>query len=234
MRGKLFRILPLAAALICTGSILLGAGCGSGGGSRFRYIQASTGSAGAAVDVDVDNNKVLTAIGFGAAGTYQRISSGSRQFEIFLTGTTTNPFFNGSVPINKGDNTVISDNQFSQMAVNVFSDDNVVPVSGNIKLKFIHAAPSAGAVDIYVITPNTGIAGISPQLSGLTYTKNNEISSLAAGNYQVIMTQSGTQNPISGLDITYTWSAGQVRTIVILDNTNGGAPYSQLVLSDVN
>lgn len=233
MRGKLFRILPLAAALICTGSILLAAGCGSGG-SRFRYIQAATGSAGSAVDVDVDNNKVLTAVGFGAAGTYQSISSGSHTFEIFLTGTTTNPFFNASVPVNKGDNTIISDNEFSQMAMNVFQDDNIVPASGNIKLKFIHVAPTAGAVDIYIISPGTGISGLSPQLSGLVYAKNNEISSLVAGNYEVIMTQSGTQNPISGLDITYTWTAGQVRTIVILDNTNGGAPYGQLVLSDVN
>jgi hypothetical protein len=233
MRGKLFRILPLAAVLICTGSILLAAGCGSGGGSRFRFIQGATGSAGSAVDVDVDNNKVLTAISFGTAGTYQRISSGSRQFEIFLTGTTTNPFFNGSVPISKGDNTVISNGSFSQMAMNVFSDDNVVPASGNIKLKFIDAAPSAGAIDIYVITPNTGIGGLSPQLANLQFGKNNEISSLAAGNYEVIMTQSGTQNTIPGLDNIYTWTAGQVRTIVILD-TNGGGGFSQLALSDVN
>lgn len=233
MRGKLFRILPLVAALLCAGSILLAAGCGSGG-SRFRFVQAATGSAGSAVDVDVDNNKVLTAVSFGTAGTYNSISSGSHQFEIFLTATTTNPFFNASVPINKGDNTVISDGLFSQMGMNVFQDDNVVPASGNIKLKFIHAAPTAGAVDIYVISPGTGIGGLSPQLSGLTYQHNNEISSLAAGNYEVIMTQSGTQNPISGLDITYTWTAGQVRTIVVLDNTNGGAPYNQLVLSDVN
>jgi hypothetical protein len=233
MRGKLFRILPLAAVLICAGSILLAAGCGSGG-SRFRYIQASTGAQSQAVDLDVDNNKVLTAVGFGTAGTYQGISSGSHLFEVFLTGTTTNPFFNASFSVNKGDNTIVSNGPFSQMAMNVFSDDNVVPASGNVKLKFIHVAPSAGSVDIYVISPGTGIGGLSPQLSGLIYQHNNEISSITAGSYEVIMTQAGTQNPISGLDITYTWTAGQVRTIVILDSPSGGSPFSQLVLSDVN
>jgi|SRR5579862_1870518 hypothetical protein len=233
MRGKLFRILPLAAVLICVGSILLTVGCGSGG-SRFRYIQASTGSQGQAVDLDVDNNKVLTAVSYGTAGTYQGISSGTHLFEVFLTATTTNPFFNGSVPVNKGDNTIVSNGPFSQMAMNVFQDDNVVPASGNIKLKFIHVAPTAGAVDIYVISPNTGIGGLSPQLSNLTYQHNNEISSITAGNYEVIMTQAGTQNPIPGLDLSYTWTAGQVRTIVILDSPTGGAPYNQLVLSDVN
>lgn len=232
MRGKLFRILPLAAVLIGVGSILLAAGCGSGN-SRFRYIQGSTGSQGTAVDLYIDNNKVLTSVSFGTAGAYQSISSGTHLFDVYLTGTTTNPFFNASFGVNKGDNTIISNGNFSQMAMNVFQDDNVVPASGNIKLKFIDVAQSAGAVDIYVITPNSGIGGLSPQLTGLTYQHNNEISSITAGSYEVIMTQSGTQNPIPGLDVTYTWTAGQVRTIVILD-PNGGGAFSQLVLSDVN
>jgi hypothetical protein len=233
MRGKLFRILPLAAVLICVGSILLATGCGSGN-SRFRFIQGSTGSQGTAVDLFIDNNKVLTAVGYGSAGAYQHISSGNHLFDVYVTGTTTNPFFNASFGVNKGDNTIISNGNFSQMAMNVFPDDNVVPASGNVKLKFIHVAPTAGSVDIYVISPGTGIGGLSPQLSNLTFQGHNEISSIAAGNYEVIMTQSGTQNPIPGLDITYTWTAGQVRTIVILDSSQGGAPYSQLVLSDVN
>ena len=232
MRGKLFRILPLAAVLICVGSILLAAGCGSGN-SRFRYIQGSTGSQSQAVDLYIDNNKKLTSVSFGTAGAYQSISSGNHLFDVYLAGTTTNPFFNASFGVNKGDNTIISNGNFSQMAMNVFQDDNVVPASGNIKLKFIDVAQSAGAVDIYVITPNSGIGGLSPQLSGLTYQHNNEISSITAGSYEVIMTQSGTQNPIPGLDVTYTWTTGQVRTIVILD-PNGGGAFSQLVLSDVN
>jgi hypothetical protein len=234
MRGKLFRILPLGVVLIALGSFLLAAGCGRGGGSRFRFVQAATGSPQTTVDVDVDNNKVLTAVAYGSAATYQNISSGSRTFDLFLTGTTTNPFFNGSVPINKGDNTVVSTGTFSQMGMHVFSDDNVAPTSGSIKLKFIHVAPSAGNIDIYVITPGTGIGGLSPQLSNLSYTNAAGPMTPSAGNYEVVMTQTGTQNPVPGLDVSYTWTAGQVRTIMILDNTAGGAPYQQLVLADAN
>jgi hypothetical protein len=36
------------------------------------------------------------------------------------------------------------------------------------------------------------------------------------------------------LDIQYTWTEGQVRTIEILDSSTGGAPYNQLVLTDAN
>jgi hypothetical protein len=58
--------------------------------------------------------------------------------------------------------------------------------------------------------------------------------SLTAANYEVVMTQAGTQNPIQGLDSTYTLTAGQVRTIVILDNAAGGGQYRQLLLNDLN
>ena len=101
-------------------------------------------------------------------------------------------------------------------------------------LKFIHVAPDAGSIDIYVITPGSGIAGLSPQLSNLTYTNAAGPMTPSAGNYEVVMTQSGTQNPVPGLDVTYTWTAGQVRTIMILDNVAGGAPFQQLVLADAN
>jgi hypothetical protein len=34
--------------------------------------------------------------------------------------------------------------------------------------------------------------------------------------------------------VNYTWTAGQVRTIMILENAAGGAPFQQLVLADAN
>jgi hypothetical protein len=234
MKGKLFKILPLGAALIGVGFFLLAMGCSNGSSARFRFVQASTGSPGTSLDLDVDNNKQLTAVAYGSAAAYQKISAGSHTFELFLTATTTNPFFNGSVPVNKGDNTIVSTGTFSTMGMHVFSDDNTVPTSGDIKLKFIHVAPTAGTIDVYVVTPGGGIGGLSPQLSSLSYTNSAGPLNISAGNYEVVMTQSGTQNPISGLDVTYTWTAGQVRTLVVLDNSAGGAPYSQLVLADAN
>jgi hypothetical protein len=39
---------------------------------------------------------------------------------------------------------------------------------------------------------------------------------------------------ISGLSVSYTLTGGQVRTIVIIDSAQGGAPYNQLVLNDLN
>lgn len=237
MKGRLFRILPLGAALICIAAALLAVGCGSTS-SRFRYVQAAT-VAPSAVDVEIDSKTVLTDIGFGQSPTYQKVSSGSHTVGIFLTGTTTNPAFSGTVPFPSGDTTLISTNPFSLVNLAPFTDDNTVPASGDFKLRIIHASPTSGSVDIYIITPPGSIAGLSPQTKNLAFLANGSGSatsyfSLAAGNYEIVMTQTGTQNPINGLDAQYTFSAGQIRTIVILDNSLGGGPWSQLPLNDLN
>jgi len=237
MRGRLLRVLPLGAALICVGAALLAVGCGSTS-SRFRYVQAAT-VAPSTVDVEIDSKTVLTSIGFGQTPTYQKVSSGSHTVGIFLTGTTTNPAFSGTVSFPSGDTTLLSTNPFSSINLAPFTDDNTVPASGDFKLRIIHASPTSGNVDIYIITPPGSIPGLSPQTKNLGFSATGGSSatsyfSLAAGNYEIVMTQTGTQNPISGLDATYTFGAGQIRTIVILDSPNGGGPWTQLELNDLN
>jgi len=233
----LLKVLPLGTALICLGSIFLTIGCGSSS-ARFRYVQASPG-APSGVDVQVDGKTVLTDIGYGLPGSYQKVTSGSRSIGIFQTGTTTNPYFSGSVSLSSGDATLISENVFSSIALAPYTDDNTAPTSGNVKLRFINAGPSLNAgpstasVDVYVVTSGNGIGGLSPQLS-LTYPNASGYISITAGNYDIVMTQAGTQNVISGLNVSYTFAAGQIRTIVIIDSAQGGAPYNQLVLTDLN
>jgi hypothetical protein len=226
----LLKILPLGAAWMCLGTVFL-TGCGSSG-ARFRYVQASPG-APSAVDVQVDGKNVLTDIGYGLPGSYQKVTSGSRTISIFQTGTTTNPYFSGSVSFGSSDTTLLSENVFSSIALAPYTDDNTAPSSGNVKLRFINAAPSVGGVDTYVVTSGTGIGGLSPQLT-LAYPNASGYISVTAGNYDVVMTQAGTQNIVSGLNVSYTFTAGQIRTIVIIDSAQGGAPYNQLVLDDLN
>jgi hypothetical protein len=231
MRGKRFKLIPFGVALICLGATLLAVGCSSGG-SRFRFVLGSTGAPTTNVDVVVDNKTILTGIAFGVGGAYQGTSSGNHQFGIFQTGTTTNPFFNGTISLASGDTTLVSVNTFSTMAVTPFADNNTVPTSGNIKLRIIHASPTAGNVDVYIFQPPATISG-DPQLS-VQYKNASGYLSLAAGNYEIAMTQSGTLNPIQGLDSSYSFTAGQIRTIVVLDSPAGGGPYRQLVLNDLN
>jgi hypothetical protein len=237
MRGNVSRILPLGVALICLGAVFLTVGCGSSK-ARFRFVQAST-SVPTNVDLFVDGKSLQTAIGFGQTATYRSVTSGSRKFELFATGTTTNPYVSATVSLGSGDNTLIAENAFTAIGLAPFTDDNTAPTTGNVKLRFIQAsptvAPTGQGIDVYVVPTGTPIAGFNPQIQNLMYPNaSNTYLSLSAATYDVVMTVTGTQNIINSLTATYALTAGQIRTIVVLDSQNGGGPYGLLELNDLN
>lgn len=235
MKGKLSRVLPLGLALICLGAALLAIGCGSSS-SRYRFVQAST-AVPTNVDLELDGKNVQTAIGFGQTASYHSSTSGSHKFALFATGTTTNPYVSSSVSI-KGDTTLIAENPFASISLAPYTDDNTAPTTGNVKLRFIQAAPTVAAsgqgIDIYVVPTGQGIAGSNPQISSLVYPNASNYLSLSAQSYDVAVTVRGTQSIISNLTGTYPLTSGQIRTLVILDLPTGGGPYSLLELNDLN
>ena len=81
MRGKWLRLLPLAVALLGWGVTFLTVGCGSSS-THFRYVQGSPG-APTSMDVEIGSKTVLTNIGYGQTASYQNVSSGSQQVQIF-------------------------------------------------------------------------------------------------------------------------------------------------------
>ena len=236
MRGKVSRILPLGIAWICLGAAFLTVGCGSSK-ARFRFVQAST-STPTNVDLQVDGKTVQTAVGFGQTATYRSATSGSRKFDVFATGTTTNPYVSSTVSLGKGDTTVIAQNPFATIALAPYTDDNTAPTTGNVKLRVIQEAPTVAptgqGIDVYVVPTGTPIAGFNPQIQHLQYQVASPYLSLAAASYDVIATVTGTQNIISSLTGTYALTTGQIRTLVILDAPNGGGPYTLLELNDLN
>jgi hypothetical protein len=232
MRGKLLRIFPFAAALICLGCVFLIVGCSSSK-ARYRFIQAAT-AVPTNVDLQVDGKIVQSAVGYGQPATYHSSSSGSRKFVIFPTGTTTNPYVSESVNLGGKDTTLLMQNTSSGDVLSPFTDDNTAPTTGNAKVRIIHSAFTAGAIDVYVVPTGNGISGFNPQISNLTFQGASNYLSLSAAGYDVIMTVTGTQNVLNSLTATYTLTSGQIRTIVVLDASFGGGPYQQMVLNDLN
>jgi hypothetical protein len=235
MRGKLSRILPFAIALICLGSLLLAAGCGSSK-ARYRFIQTATGLPANSVDLQVDGKSVQTAIGFAQTATYHSSSSGSRKFDVFPNGNTTNAIVSQSVNLGSGDTTLLLQNTApnSNFVLSTYADDNTVPTTGNAKLRIIHSSFSANAVDVYIVTQGTGIGGLSPNIGNVTFQKATDYQVLGAGSYAVIMTVAGTQNILNNLNFALTLTAGQIRTLVIVDSSFGGGPFSLVQLNDLN
>ena len=112
----------------------------------------------------------------------------------------------------------------------LLTDDNSAPTSGNFKLRIVNASPGMGAQDVYVVAAGDGIGG-TPTVSNLGVGSASAYISLAAGDYDVIFADPGTVS--IRLDSgKLTFAAGQVRTLLGLNNPVGAFEYT--LLADAN
>ena len=125
---------------------------------------------------------------------------------------------------------------FSIAAV-LLTDDNSAPSSGNVKIRVLHAAPvdaiAPPDLDVYIVAHGTDITGVTPNVSSLSYGQASAYQDVPATSNQVIFTNAGSKSPV--INATYTLTAGQIRTLVIV-NVLGGVTMSTtpVVLSDLN
>ena len=211
------RLLLLAMTTMVVGLTIFTAGCGDNGHAQLRVVHASPDAPN--VDVLVDGKAVLTNVAYETASNYLTVSAGSRKIEVRATGTSQD-VINATVSLSRNKYyTVLAVDKVASISPLVLTDDNTPPASGQIKLRLVHASPTAGPVDIYVEAPGTDITGISP--------------TLAAGSYEVYVTPTGTKTV--ALDSgSLALSAGQIRTAVALDAPGGGTPLTAIVLKDLN
>jgi hypothetical protein len=113
----------------------------------------------------------------------------------------------------------------------LLTDDNSAPTSGDFKLRILNASPGMGAQDVYVVTFGTDISSVDPTFSGLGFGSAAAYSTLAAGDYEVFFTSPG-QKSISLDSGKLTFSAGQIRTLLALNNPSGA--FMSTLLTDAN
>jgi hypothetical protein len=237
IRRLKFTVLVLALGALET----LAVGCGATHAS-MRFVHASPDAPN--VDLVVDGKAVATNLPFAGvspASGYLTIAAGGRLIEVRPTGSTTDLVDSSNVSFSSHQQytvffTGLVNATPPNQTINLVTDDNSAPQSGNIKLRVFHASPSGPSnLDIYIVAPGTDIANLSPTIPGLAYQQASSYQSVAPTSNEVIMTASGdpAKNPV--IDQTYALTAGQVRTLVVLDVTGGGAIFpTPLVLADLN
>jgi hypothetical protein len=217
---RLRKAVPLSI-LCALSAIAFTTGCGSSS-NQVRLLNAMDGQT--AINLVVDNNTLATAVAFGAASNYVSVGSGSHTLEIQANGAT---LFTQTVTISSGNNTILATNS----GPTIFADNKTTPSSGNIQLRVINASSSLGTADVYAVAPGTDISVVNPNFSGLAFQSASSYATLAAGSYQVEFAQSGSKNVLINSN-ALSFSAGQIRTVVALDNPSGG--YTTAVLADLN
>ncbi len=204
-------------------------GCGSSSNAKIRLVNATPDEN--SLDLLVDTKSVASGVGYGAASAYASVSSGTRHLQVEQSGTT-NVLIDTSSSVGSVSNlTLISLNFSFNISSVLLTDDNSAPTSGNFKLRIFNASPGMGAQDVYVVTFGTDINSVDPTFSSLGFGSAAAYSTLTAGDYEVFFTAPGQKfiNLDSG---KLTFSAGQVRTLLALNNPAGA--FMSALLTDAN
>ena len=199
--------------------------------AQLRVVHASPDAPN--VDVLVDNAAVLTNVAYKAASSYLEVPAGSRNLKVRATGTSTVVIDQNGTLAQNSFYTVLATGRVASIAPVVLTDDQTSPASGNVRLRLVHASPTAGNVDIYVTAPTADIATATPTLANVAFRAASNYLEVPAGTYRVRITPAGTKAvAIDANNVAIV--AGQVRTAVAVDAPGGGAPLGAILLADKN
>jgi hypothetical protein len=206
---------------------------------RVRVVHASPDAP--PVDVYVDGQIALSGIPFGEYTDYVNLPGGQRTFSVFVAGTNTRVADVAAFLTPVLDYTVLAmgfatGGKSPSFRLMLLVDQNSEPVEGFAKVRVIHAAPSAPAVDVYWTKPFLALRGQLPVLTGVPFGAASNYLTVPTGRtaqYQARVAVAGTQTVAidSGRLVL---GSQEVRTIIAIDNAGGGAPFSAIVLRDRN
>ncbi|MGB8337913.1 MAG: DUF4397 domain-containing protein [Burkholderiales bacterium] len=213
--------LLLLASILFTG---LFAACGSTvtptPKANLRVMHASPDAG--AVDVLLDDKKILTGFAYKSAIAFDQVDAGARNIKVNATGVTTS-LINTTQNLAQGRYyTVIAANTASAAVPLVVDDDNSAPPAGSLRLRFVHAAPAAPAVDIYISKPSDDItlASAPPAIENASFKTISPALDITAGVYIIRVTSAGNRANILFDSGENTFGEGANLTLVAVEQNN--------------
>lgn len=239
----------LCLAMATTALALFAISCGSGGTS-YRVINAianynyqSTGG----MDIAMNGSLVFSGVQFTNVNPpgkdkYQSVASGSDALDVYAHGDDINggtPFIQSALSFSgRTQYTVMlmGNNLNNPYVAQPFTDDNSVPASGNFEFRVIDASSNMpSTVDIYIVGSVAIVTGPNPPQpnASLTFGQASPYVALPAGTWWLVVTTHGGHFPIINPN-SYTPTALQISTIVLIDGVNGFGIGSPFEYSDLN
>jgi len=151
------------------------------------------------VDVWIDGSKKLTNVPFKAVSGYLELTEGAHQVAVTPTGATTPKVIDASVTVEGGKAyTVAATGVLASIQPLVLVDDLVPPPSGQAKVRFVHTAPDAPAVDV-------AVRGGAVLFSNVSFRGFDGYDALPNGTYDLDVRVAGTATvalPVDDVTLT--------------------------------
>lgn len=184
------------------------------------------------VDLDVDSLSVAPGELYGNGSTVPvAAQSTPRKFVVNITNDTT---ILASAPVLVSDQsvyTVILTQHPVGAGLMVLPDTVTAPTGNQARVRVINASPSAGSVDVYVTTTDSTL--VNPIATNVPLEGISPYVTVPSGAGRVRVTTTGTKTVLLDVDAT-SLTAGQVRTVLMIDSPGGGLPVTWLAIPDLN
>lgn len=229
----------LFASILLTGIL---AACGStttpAPKANLRVMHASPDAG--LLDISLDDKNFLTVFPFKDAIGFNQVDAGKRSIKFATTAVTTGTTTTASVPLLNVSQDLVEGRFYTVIAANnvaaieplVIEEDNTEPAAGKLRLRVVHAAPAAPAVDIYISTSAdaTSIATETATIGNLAFKAAPPALDIAPGEYYVRVTGANSKTILfdSG---KATLSTGANLTLVAVEQSGATSPISLVNLT---
>ncbi len=215
-------------------AVALLSACGDGHvAPSLRAVHASPD--GPRVDILVDGQKIADAT-YKASTAFQPVSDGTRRVQVNVSGSSPAvTVIDANVATEPGRRyTVFAVDKVARIAPLVVEDQGDTPAAGQVKLRVVHAAPDAPAVDVYVTAPQASLTGTSPTLSfafkQVVPASGRPGLQVPAGDYRIRVTPAGAASNVIFDSGTVPLAAGADLLLAAVADTGTASPISLLVL----
>jgi len=181
---------------------------------RVAHLSSDTPS----VDVYLNDEPVegLQGVAYGTVSPYLEVPAGTQNVKVYAAGDTSAPAIEadlelaGGAAYTVGAVGLVGD---ETLTAQVYEDDLSAPASGNGKVRFVHASPDAGPVDI---VPEGGEALVE----GLEFPNASPYAEVPAGEYTINVNAAGTDTAATMADASV--ASGGVYTAFAVGTTEAG------------
>ena len=222
-----------AAATLAVFSSVIAAAQVPANTAWVRVVHAASDAP--AVDVLANGSLVFQGIRFKGFTEYTPVPAASYTFAVNVSGTNTTVMSIGPTQLLSGHAYTffafgkLADGTLQLMGA---GDEVDAPGMGQAKVRVVHGASTAPAVDVYITTPYAPLTG-SPVLTRVPFPLASGYLTVPAGVYQARVTVAGTKTV--AIDSGRLLILGNTtRTVVALDPAAKDGSFELLVLPDVN
>ena len=197
-------------------------------GANLRVVHASADAPAVDVLANDGMTPAISNLAFPDFTGYLNLPAASYNFKVVPTGTFTPAVIDADVPLANGaEYTLLAVGELSAIEPLLLSDNNRM-VATEAKVRLVHASTLAANVDIYVVAAGASIANATPAFSDVPFKADTGYVSLAAGEYDVIITPTGTKT--EAIKASLAFENGKVYTAVARDGVNLTTPLGVIGL----